>query len=228
MKKPQTSETYNQMFESGGADGAYDLSYRRSPYFPMYKKVYELIRQYKLKDVLEVGCGTGLFARMLHDLDKTIRYRGFDFSSVALDKARKLFNANELFFQGDATDKNAYSERYEAIICTEVLEHLEDDLAVIDNWQTGLLCICSVPNYDSVYHTRFFRTEQDVLERYQEKIDIAEIKRVKKPVLNDLSWTNYFRELRWNRYKPKRLLEILGFGDFDHVGGWFVFVGKKI
>lgn len=227
IKKKQVTETYDEMFKSGGSDGAYDLPYNLTPYYPMYKRVLKYINQYKATDILEVGCGSGAFAKMLSK--KThIKYRGFDFSEVAIEKASHLLNKPNIFTLGDATLTTSYSNPYKTIVCTEVLEHLVNDLEVIDNWQTGTLCICSVPNYDSVYHTRFFKTENDVINRYNNKIEILKISRVKKPVLTNLSLSNYFMELRWNRYRLKRLIEIIGLGDFDNVGGWFVFVGRKI
>lgn len=227
MKKIQSKETYDEVFEASGLDSAYSLPYDLSPYYPMYKKVLHYLNKYKAFDVLEVGCGTGAFAKMLSEKTK-IKYRGFDFSDVAITKASHLLGQPELFTIGDATQTSSYPTSYETIVCTEVLEHLDDDLSVIDNWKAGALCICSVPNYDSVYHTRFFKTKNEVINRYSPKIEILDLCLVKKPVLSNLSISNYFRELRWNRYKPRRLMEIIGLGNFDKVGGWFIFVGRKI
>ncbi|CCE24401.1 protein of unknown function [Methylotuvimicrobium alcaliphilum 20Z] len=157
-----------------------------------------------------------------------IKYNGFDFSDAAIQKASNLLGTNKIFAIGDATKATSYPSTYTTIVCTEVLEHLNDDLGVIDNWKQGALCICSVPNYDSVYHTRFFQTKDEVISRYGRKINILELCTVKKPILTNLSISNYFRELRWNRYKPKRLMEIMGLGDFNNIGGWFIFIGYKL
>jgi 2-polyprenyl-3-methyl-5-hydroxy-6-metoxy-1,4-benzoquinol methylase len=227
MKKDQISETYNEMFVAGGAAGVYDLPYNISPYYPMYKKVLFLLKKLEANNVLEVGCGTGAFAKMIFDRTK-IHYAGFDFSDVAIDKAKKKLGDAVHFYKADATLQSSYKIEYDTIVCTEVLEHLIDDLSVIDKWKKGALCVCSVPNYDSVYHTRFFKDADDVLGRYGDKINISKIYKVKKPVLNDLTFSNYIKQLRWNRYRPNKLVEILGFGKFDDVGGWFIFVGRKI
>ena len=108
-----------------------------------------------------------------------------------------------------------------------MLEHVEQDLQVIEHWERGTYSLCSVPNFDSDYHVRFFRTREDVFKRYRTLIEIDSIVVLKKPVLPDISWQSYFRALRWNRYRLKRLLEIAGLGDFNQVGGWFLFKGKK-
>jgi predicted TPR repeat methyltransferase len=97
MKKKQISKTYNEMFSNCGADGAYELPYDISPYFPMYKRVLHYLLKYKADNVLEVGCGTGVFAKMLRDKNK-ISYQGFDFSPVAVNKAKALVNNLELFY----------------------------------------------------------------------------------------------------------------------------------
>ena len=54
---------------------------------------------------------------------------------------------------------------YDAIVCLEVLEHIEHDLDVIANWKSGPECICSVPNFDYPTHVRWFRHEADIVSR---------------------------------------------------------------
>ncbi len=222
----QESSTYDAMFETGGYSGVFDLPYNRSPYYPLYKCVFREITRLNAKDIFEVGCGTGGFAHLL--LDKAaVSYRGFDFSGVAVAKAVKRTGRKELFFNGDAMLAEVYPEAYEVIVCTEVLEHVPEDRIVIENWKKGTAVICSVPNYDSRYHVRLFKNESEIFERYGDIIEIERIKRVKKPVIDDLILSNRLRQLRWNRYRPKRIAGLLGLGDFEQVGGWFVFTGVR-
>jgi SAM-dependent methyltransferase len=226
-KKEQSSNTYDEMFKQGGYQGVYNLPYRYSPYYPMYNAVLGFLIKYNVKSILEVGCGSGAFSNMVFD-SSSIEYQGFDFSSVAIEKSRQFANDSfNSFWVGDATKLESYPENYEAIVCTEVLEHIPHDLLCIENWKKGVFCVCSVPNYDSVYHERFFRSVDDVVQRYGELIDIYEVIKIKKPVLTDLRLSSYVNFIRWNRYKPCRLLDLLGFSSFDNVGGWFVFVGFK-
>lgn len=220
----QTAATYDEMFAEGGHEGVYDLPYHRSPYYPMYKAVLKELRKLNASSVLEVGCGTGAFASFLLHKQK-FEYSGFDFSEVAVEKAQVRTGRSDLFYVADATQKTSYHSKTDAIVCTEVLEHLEDDIGVVSNWPRLTNAVCTVPNYDSSYHERYFRNESEVVDRYSSYLDIKKIYRVKKPALNDLKLSNRMRELRWQRYKPKRLLQLLGLGDFDEVGGWFVFVG---
>ena len=45
---------------------------------------------------------------------------------------------------------------YEIVICLETLEHLQDDLAVIEKIKPGAYVIFSVPNFDYESHVRHF------------------------------------------------------------------------
>ena len=214
------------MFAAGGQDGVYELPYRHSSYYPLFRGVLGEVLRTRARSVLEVGCGTGGFAHLL--MDRTAAaYAGFDFSEVAVAKARHRTGKAECFFVGDATSASSYRHPYDTIVCTEVLEHVENDLGAIDNWRPGSNCICSVPNFDAESHVRFFRDEDQVRERYGGRISIERLVRMRKPVLSDISWRSYARALRWYRYRPRQLMAVLGLGSFDSLGGWFLFSGRK-
>jgi SAM-dependent methyltransferase len=225
-KLSQEAATYDAMFEAGGHSGVFDLQYWRSPYLPLFKAVRREIIRSGVRAVLEVGCGTGALAHLLL-ATTSVRYRGFDFSTVAVDKAKNRTGLPELFFCGGAGDIDCYRDDHDAVVCTEVLEHVPDDKQIVARWKAGRRCICSVPNFDSPYHERYFATPGEVMDRYGGLIEIERILRIKKPVIDDLAWSNRFRQFRWNRYRPRRLLELAGLGDFDAVGGWFLFIGTK-
>ena len=228
-KKPQIAATYDAMFEDGGpGSGVFDLPYRRSPYFPLFRAVLRLLPKQASTRVLEVGCGTGTFAHYLFDARPGTSYIGFDFSPVAVERARRRIGRSEPFFVGDATQADVYrSLQYDTIVCTEVLEHLESDQDVIGQWAPGTRCICSVPNYDADTHVRFFKDEAEVRARYEGLIEIGGITRLNKPFLNDRNWRHWLQALRWNRYRVDRLRWLFGFSDFDRNGGWFVFHGTR-
>jgi SAM-dependent methyltransferase len=164
-KLEQVPETYDEMFRDGGFAGIFDLPYKSSPYLPMFKEVLGELKRNGAKSVMEVGCGTGAFAHLLLDTTN-MAYRGFDFSGVAVDRAKKRFGKPDLFFQGDARDAGCYDGDFDAIVCTEVLEHVVEDLDVVSIWPADRLLVCSVPNFDAATHERFFRTEDEVTSRY--------------------------------------------------------------
>jgi SAM-dependent methyltransferase len=220
------STQYDELFSKGGAENVYGVAYRHSAYYPLYRQVHRLVTQRRIESVLEVGCGTGAFARLLLERSAGVQYHGFDFSRVAVEKARARTGHAEWFEVGDARDAARYSGNFDAIVCTEVLEHLEADLEVVRQWPEGTFCVVSVPNYDADDHVRHFNSEDDVRSRYGALIEIEHVKRVKKPFLSDISVSNYWRALRWNRYRPSRWLAIAGLSPFA-TGGWFVFSGVR-
>lgn len=214
------------MFQNGGYAGVYDLPSNRSWYYPLYKKVMEEILNTTCKQILEVGCGTGSFAEIA--CNKGYSYAGFDFSEVAVKKARLRCGNSAMFYQGDALDKSSYKTAHDIIVCTEVLEHIEKDIEVIALFKKGVHVICTVPNYDSPgQHVRYFTTQDQVFNRYKQVIALERIEKLKKPVLPDISWTNYLRHIKWNRYNFSKLKNIFGWGAFETVGGWFTQVSRK-
>ncbi len=227
IKKVQNSSTYDEMYDEGGDGGTYDLPYQHSCYYPLFKKVHEKLRMSGSQNVLEVGCGTGSFAHMLRAKSPFFQYKGFDFSSVAVKKAKIRCKSESSFFVGDAMDPTSYDSPYDVIVCTEVLEHIPEDLLMIENWKKGIQCVCSVPNFDSQYHERFFENESDVRIRYEGLIEIKSIIRVKKPVLPDISTKNFLQELIWARTSPRKIMRLFGIGSFEDMGGWFLFSGVR-
>jgi 2-polyprenyl-3-methyl-5-hydroxy-6-metoxy-1,4-benzoquinol methylase len=220
-------EHYDAMYASQKVRDTYKLPYRHSGYYPLFTRVRHALELGGGSSVLEVGCGTGTFAHLLLDSRPSFGYRGFDLSAVGVESARSRTGRQDLFHVGNAKAPVCYTGTYDSIVCTEVLEHIDDDLGVIRNWSPGAWCVCSVPNFDADDHVRFFVDEKSVSDRYGRLISIEGIVRIKKPYLTDISWTSYWRALRWNRYRPGRLLKILGLASFDDLGGWFLFYGRR-
>jgi len=226
MSKEYESNQYDQIYAEGGAQKIYELPYRHSGYFPLFREVARTLKSRGSGEVLEVGCGTGGLAHMLAE-EGLVRYRGFDFSAVAVERARARVGRDDLFFVGDARKPESYAGQFDTIVCTEVLEHIDVDLEVVGSWAGGTAYVCSVPNFDADNHVRFFRSEEEVRQRYGELLDIEKIVRVKKPFLGDISLRSNARALLWNRYRPSRLLAIVGLSSFNDAGGWFVFSGRR-
>jgi SAM-dependent methyltransferase len=225
--KEFASEQYDRIYATGGAERIYDVPYRQSGYYPLFREVQRILKRQNVQSVLEVGCGTGGLAHLLKDREPHIRYQGFDFSPVAVQRASARVSEPEDFFVGDAKAKESYRGDFDSIVCTEVLEHIEADLEVVAQWPAGAYCVCSVPNFDADNHVRHFTSEEDVRRRYGSLIDIERIVKVKKPFLTDLSARSRARALLWNRYRPRRLLAILGLVSSETLGGWYLFAGRR-
>jgi len=99
--------------------------------------------------ILDVGCGNGVISRHLGRLG--FKVLGIDVSEKTIATARSLTNDPKVQFQKKSAEELVASgEKYDAVICSEVLEHLNDPgalLRVLYNTLTdnGKL-IVTVPN----------------------------------------------------------------------------------
>src|SRR5215472_8740759 len=87
----------------------YDATYakeweevEKSFYYPMFMRVVSELKRYKVTSVLEVGCGSGRIAELIARHTNGIAYRGFDFSSVAVEMAGRRTGKPDQFFVGNA------------------------------------------------------------------------------------------------------------------------------
>lgn len=145
-----------------------------SPYREMWQAICRLIP--KGSRVLEVGCGPGQLGAMICAYTEPSSYRGFDFSKVAIDLAKKNiepYKCAEVHI-GDCRSQTPFSIRpYDCLVCTEVLEHIEDDHGIFRKARADgqAHVIFSVPNTDSESHVRYFDASADVVGRYQEHFE---------------------------------------------------------
>jgi 2-polyprenyl-3-methyl-5-hydroxy-6-metoxy-1,4-benzoquinol methylase len=139
--------------------------------------------------VLEVGCGSGSFAHLLLDRSK-LDYQGFDFSEVAIRKVRARTGRPDRFSVAKAGDETSLRHEHDTIVCLEVLEHIENELEVVRSWKPGVLCVCSVPNFDQPDHVRFFRSEDEIARRYGDLIDLASIRCMPRALVRVRGWAD--------------------------------------
>jgi SAM-dependent methyltransferase len=153
-------------YEAQYADSEeYRLHYTASRYFHIWSVIVYRIRQLNAQSVLEIGCGSGQLAEML--FDHGIRnYVGIDFSRTAIQMARNRVPAYQFLVDNALTTTLYASESYEVILCTEVLEHIEQDLAVVEKFPASKFVMITVPNFPFRSHVRHFADEREVLSRY--------------------------------------------------------------
>ena len=99
--------------------------------------------------ILDVGCGNGVISRHLGRMGFNVL--GIDVSEKTIEKARAATALpNVQFMTKSAEELVASGETYNAVICSEVLEHLNDPGALIEVlYQTlaeGGKLIVTVPN----------------------------------------------------------------------------------
>ena len=99
--------------------------------------------------VLDVGCGNGIISRGIGR--EGFNVFGIDISDKAIEKARSLTNMpNVRFEQISAEQLVADGKRYDAVICSEVLEHLNQPEKLLQVLYQSLtdngILIVTVPN----------------------------------------------------------------------------------
>lgn len=171
-----SSSLYDDGYRSGGAGGNYHKKYKQSFYYPSWQLAMSYLAPLKRDiSILEIGCGAGQFANMLFDNGFT-NYTGFDYAAegVALAKQNNPKQASR-FFVGDAFRTELMEKNYDLVICFEVLEHVQNDLALLQRIRPGTRMLLSIPNFNDPYHVRYFRNESEVRERYGQVVRILDV-----------------------------------------------------
>src|SRR3990167_1745213 len=148
MKTPKAKEYYDAYYASSEE---YAKPYLLCVYYNLWKKVMALINNQPL---LEAGCGSGQFAKMLED-NNMKEYIGFDFSEQAIRMAKE--KSNQQFFVADALEMESYSHPHNTILLLEILEHT-DDYKILSFIESGKEIIFTVPDFDCDSHVRYFET----------------------------------------------------------------------
>ncbi|GAG26174.1 unnamed protein product [marine sediment metagenome] len=159
----------------------YDKSWKEGGWklpelIPRHDYAIAELKRLGVKTILDIGCGVGEFLSLCQDRD-FICY-GFDFSSVAIEICMRR-NGLENVWIGNALDKKNYVGKYDAYLAIEVLEHITQDLDVIGNLKPNIPFIFSLPCWATPdgSHVRCFRSDAEIMQRYEKVVDIKSIKR---------------------------------------------------
>jgi ubiquinone/menaquinone biosynthesis C-methylase UbiE len=99
--------------------------------------------------ILDAGCGEGHLIDRLYKRCSRNAYYGADITDIALKKAAERCPYAELM-KGDLTGLDYESGFFDAVLCTEVLEHIHDYPAVLGEFsrvlKEGGLLILTFPN----------------------------------------------------------------------------------
>jgi ubiquinone/menaquinone biosynthesis C-methylase UbiE len=110
------------------------------------KAIYKIMDVRQQNEVLEIGCGAG---NVLQESTGG-RLFGMDLSLAMVKKAKQKLNRTGFFFQGDAQHLPCKDHTFDQVICSEVLEHLLDPQAALEEMGRILIshgsAIISVPN----------------------------------------------------------------------------------
>jgi len=160
-------EFYNDLI---GADaGIYGAEPEDIAYYPLWEWFLD---KFGYGNILDVGCGTGRFARKA--IEKYCSVVGIDFSSVAIEKARE-YEPKGKYVCLDVEDPNADIFKlfsYDVVFLSEILEHIADDLKLLSQIPKRKHVFLTVPNFNGDGHVRWFNTLAAVEERYGETLEI--------------------------------------------------------
>lgn len=161
---------YDKVYET---EQKYSDDYKSLPYYPVFQVVKSMIEDIENPVVLEIGCGTGQFAKMLWDCGFK-DYFGIDFSEKAIGVAKTL-SPQEF----DIADIRSYKikNKFNTVLLMEVLEHLSDDISVVEKIVDGTNIIMTLPRFDDPGHIRIFKERDDIANRYSGLIRFDEIVR---------------------------------------------------
>ena len=91
--------------------------------FEVMKKI-----SWKNKDVLDAGCGVGLFSYMAAKKDACVL--GIDYSKEAISMAKKLYNHKNLTFK-ELDITNLPKKKFDVIVSLGTLEHMNEPLKIL-------------------------------------------------------------------------------------------------
>ena len=152
---------YDKVFSTSAKYAAHPT---KTPYVKLWARAIELLDNPPL--IVDLGCGPGQFAQMLCESGYDGIYIGFDFSPVAIEKARKRVAGERCYFATQDLRTARLGNRSAVFLCLETLEHLDDDLELLRKIPVGAKVIFSVPNFGDAAHVRKFDNEQAIQERY--------------------------------------------------------------
>ncbi len=107
----------------------------------------EIIKNLSIENILDVGCGEGFTLAMLQKNNFGKNLEGIDCSDVAIKIGKDLFP--EITMKtGDVYNLPYEDNSFDLVICTEVLEHLEDPKRALQEIMrvSKKYCLFSVPN----------------------------------------------------------------------------------
>ncbi len=153
---------YDAAFQS---DDRWRRHYSESRYFILWSSIVRQISEAGCTSILDIGCGPGQVATMFRDQGFP-RYLGIDFSPERIAFARKICPDYEFVVEDVLTTDLFTTHRYDAVVCSELLEHLDHDLELIDRIPAKSFFCGSVPNFAFPSHVRYFKDADEIEHRY--------------------------------------------------------------
>lgn len=118
-----------------------------SPEFAAFCRAIERVEEElgrSVSNLVEVGCSSGYYSKVLHIHDPEIQYTGIDFSPSFVEFGKKKFEGIDLRV-GDTTNLPLEDDSYEVVVSGSVLLHVVE-------WRLGIEETCRVAKHAVVLH----------------------------------------------------------------------------
>lgn len=175
---------YDASFEN---QERYKKHYTESVDYFLWTLIADRLSRLPSRSVLEIGCGSGQLASLLRDRGLQ-NYCGVDFNPKRINHAKNI--CPEFKFAVEDTLVTGLWDAFEhdTVLSTEVLEHVERDLEVIEKIKPGKRFIGTVPNFPDKAHVRHFKNCGEVRERYGKYFQDFKV----DPILKNTQGSTYF------------------------------------
>lgn len=123
-----------------------------------YKQFFKMIKPLRPDSILDVGCGEGFTLKKLEEKRIGKRAEGVDYSTDAIKIGKKIYPELALS-KGDIYGLKYPDNSFDLVICTEVLEHLEDPVKAVNEMKrvSSKYVVFSVPNEPFFIMANFLR-----------------------------------------------------------------------
>lgn len=168
------SSEYNTIWSHEGFITKYLNKGRIQFYHALRDFIKSRVNIHTVTSVVDVGCGPGYMLKLVSELNPEARLVGLDFSSEVLKVARKIC-PSATFQKHDVYEE--LGEKFDLLVCSEILEHLDYPSKVLDQFTSSALSIVlTVPNgrkdnYQSHINFWSMRSWEVFLEPYTKQWD---------------------------------------------------------
>ena len=171
-------------------DSIYRDGYSIDHMQPVYNAVLDILRALNPPaQVLEIGCGIGVFGEMV--VDAGFKYHGFDFSIDAIRRCPDSIRTRVA--RKNAYHRSSFRVGHNVVVAIEVMEHLRD-LEVVDMIAPDTICIFTVPNYTDEAHLRTYSDEKAIRNYYK---GLIRWHRIQPIVMADDSGVSCGKKIIW-------------------------------
>lgn len=167
----RSADWYDERYESSAE---YAKHYTESQYYAVWTVIADRLERADVERVLDLGCGPGQFAALLHDRGVTA-YRGLDFSATSIRLAQQRCPTYD-FATADISEVGVIeASDYDCVVTLEFLEHVDGDVAILQRIRPGTRVFATVPNFPDPGHVRYFADAAEVRDRYRDVFSRMEV-----------------------------------------------------